>query len=538
MKKRLLLFLILILQVTLFGQPLTRDNYLFLVNSSSKRNCPLYDDGCEINNMTYKSNVLHFNVTVPEKLLRGHSVDDVRKYLSERLIHRQEWYVFTYIYDHLTDVKGALSYDFRIADDNKQFTDSSFSICFTTEEYRAIKVARSKSNTADNKAWKARQEVELMVKEINRLCPKPIDSYLTMSSVSILGDKVAFVFVFKERDNVTFSTVKASRDNLERNIAKSFQAEKETFADIIYAGYGILYAYLDEQTKESFEIFFSNSRLKELLAQSKVATKATDAQMDAFMVEFAQRFLKSNQRNADSTTMWMTSGEYENRVLQFTMMANEDVYNFDLTPDELEVYKKSIAFSVRSDIENMLRIPEIYDGAIVALEHFYQHLKGVRLLILENNTHRGEEIFYTTDELMTAEPFEIEEFEPDTMNSENALDMLRVIVTETQTALLAEYESLGLDSIALDEQYLTYYLAVPDNYDYANAIQEYVDNYASFKESMKQNWVNGDQNMMQLLLLCALARRGLRYQYSDGQGRKVEFIFSVEEIEEILEEQE
>lgn len=138
MKKILPLFLIVICQVTLLAQPLAQREYQLLVTSSSNKNCPLYDDGCLINNLTYKSNALHFNITVSEERLQQHSVDEVRKYLSERLTHRQEWHLFTYMYDHLTDVKGGLSYDFHLEDDNKQLTDSSFFIAVSGDEENVI----------------------------------------------------------------------------------------------------------------------------------------------------------------------------------------------------------------------------------------------------------------------------------------------------------------------------------------------------------------------------------------------------------------
>lgn len=650
MKKRLLLFLMLILQVVLFAQPLSQREYQLLVTSNNKTNCPLYSDGCQVNSLSYKNNVLHFNIVIPEEHLQDYSVDDVRKYLSERLTHRQEGAFFTYMYDHLTDVKGGLSYDFHIEDDNKQLTDSSFSIRFSPEEYRTLKVARNKSNAADNKVWGARNNVQLMVKEINSRCPYSVDPYITFSSVSISGDMVIFLMVFNEQDDVTFSVVKEFRDNIESNLAKVVQSDEETYAEFIDGGYSIQYKYLDEKTKESFEITITKSRLEELLAQSEDATQATDAQMDAFMADFTRRYVRNNQlMTFDTTRMWMTSGEYENRILQFTMTANEGVYDLGMTPRELEVFKKTVAASFKKDFDKMLQTPEIYDGAIVTREHFYQHLQGVRLYVLEKNTHRGVELSYTTEELLnfdfpddsympkvtnsrkshyiefnyivesiakerlpmnigddtlfnmqlvdgnlvmgvslhSAEDIDTNEFknemfalflsdfsesfwevmlelelgicyqihtsasskpmeirlspeevegysELDTLDSKTALKVLRGIVAEIQAQVHSEGESLGIDSVSLDEKNLTFFIALLD--DEENVMDEFEDEYTSFKELIRQELLVDDEDFKYALQLCIYANMGFRYCFFDSHGRKVDFIFSVEEIEGLLEE--
>lgn len=651
MKRRLLLFLMLILQVALFAQPLTQREYQLLVTSNNKTNCPLYDDGCQVNGLSYKNNVLHFNIAIPEEYLQDYSVADFRKYLSERLTHRQEGPLFTYMYDHLTDVKGGLSYDFHIEDDNKQLTDSSFSIRFSPEEYRALKVARNKSNAADNKAWGGRNNAQLQVKEINSGCPYSFDPYITFLSASISGDTVIFLMLLKEQDDVDFSFLKESRDNIENNLAKVVQSDEETCVDFIDGGFGIQYKYLDEKTKESFEITFTNSRLKELLAQSEDASEATDAQMDAFMVDFTQRYVRNNQlMNSDTTRMWMSSGEYENRILHFTMTANEGVYDLGLTPRELEVFKKTLAAFFKRDFDKMLQTPEIYDGAIITLEHFYQHLQGIRLYVLEKNTHRGVELSYTTEDLLNFDfpddsylpnvinsrkshyiefnylvesvakerlpmniggdtflnmqlvdgnlvmevslhsaevmdtnefknemfalflsdfsedfwemmlelelgicyqihtnasskpieirlsPEEVEDYgELDTLDSKTALKVLRGIVAEIQAQVHSEGESLGIDSVSLDEKNLSFFIAVSG--DEENVIDEFEDDYASFKELLRQELSVDDEGFKYALQLCIYANIGFRYCFFDSHDRKVDFIFSVEEIEGILEQQ-
>lgn len=400
MKKGLLLLFLCFVQLALFGQPLTRDNYLFLVNSNSSRNCPMYDDGCTVKSLSYRSNVLHFNIVIPEKTLRGRLVEDVRTYLSERLTHRQEWYLFTYIYDHLTDVNGGLSYDFHLEDDNKHLTDSAFTIHFTSEEYRALKAARNKSNSADNKTWKARHEVQMYVDEMNRECPRATDAYLTCSSVSVLNDMVSLVFVFKEQGEVTFATVKAVRDRLEHNLVQNLKQNPRELGYFIQAGYALLYSYLDIDTKESMEIYFPLDKLKVLYAQSKNTTPATEAQLDAYMTEFAQRFVETTQLTADTTTGWISDGEYENRILQFTLSMQKDSFDLGRPSEELEVLKKTLAFALKMEMNRLLAVPDDYEGAVVTKDMFYQHLKGVRIVFLEKNTHRGMEAFYTTEEFL------------------------------------------------------------------------------------------------------------------------------------------
>lgn len=404
MKKGPLLLFLCFVQLALCGQPLSRNDYLFLINSSSNHNCPLYDDGCTVKSFSFRDNVLHFNLVIPEKTLRGRSVEDVRTYLSERLTHRQEWYIFTYIYDHLTDVNGSLSYDFHLEDDNEHLTDSSFTVYFTSEEYRALKAARNKSNSADNKTWKARHEVQMYVDEMNRECPHAMDAYLTCSSVSVVNGKVSLVFVFKEQGEVTFATVKSIRDRLEHNLAQNLKQNPRELQNFIQAGYSLMYSYLDVDNKESMEIYFPVEQLKVLYAQSKNTTPATEAQLDAYMAKFAQRFVETSQLTSDTTTGWISDGEYEDRILQFILSMQKDAFDVGRPSEELEVLKKTLAFALKMDMNRLLAVPDDYEGAVVTKDMFYQHLKGVRIVFLEKNTHRGMEAFYTTEEFLNLDP--------------------------------------------------------------------------------------------------------------------------------------
>lgn len=644
MRKRFVFFLILLFQWTLYGQPLSRDTYLFVVNSNSKRNCPLYVDGCTVKNLSYKGNVLHFNLSVPKDMLVQQSVDDVRRYLSSRLIYHQENYLFTYLYDHLIDVSGGLSYDLQLVDQQKRPIDSSFSIFFTSGEYKTIINERKKTKPSDVKIWKARNEVRNYVRESNRQCPFAMDSYLTYSSVRDRNDRILFEILFNEHDGVNFSVVKNSRSVIEKKLVGVIKREKKLLLNCVTAGYGISWLYVDAKTQDSMDVFISKDRLKALYAQGENEKEATDAQMDAYMDSFVKNYVLINQATTDTTFGWISDGEYNDHILQFTMTTQKDSFEFEKTKEEMEVVRKLIALSFRLETEQILGEPDEYEGAIVTQAHFYEHLQGLRYYILEKGTHRGLELLFSKEEIrdvkvpdfgaltlydqkmmyakllytidvyvkpklpervgnitirniqmigsnmvvdaflhrdvntntndlkeilfrtfmlvydylwddlrklplgihfhaftqqetnpleIVVTPQEIAAIDDSNILSvEEALEILQNNVVENQERVQISKE-LVQDSLSLDKQYLTYHYTLQK--DCGVGIKSYKENHFQYREILKANLMNLDVLGLDLLQICVLAERGLRYQIVDFKKKKVDFIFTVEDLKDILE---
>lgn len=118
------------------------------------------------------------------------------------------------------------------------------------------------------------------------------------------------------------------------------------------------------------------------------------------------------------------------------------------------------------------------------------------------------------------------------LSVEEALEILQNNVVENQERVQISKE-LVQDSLSLDKQYLTYHYTLQK--DCGVGIKSYKENHFQYREILKANLMNLDVLGLDLLQICVLAERGLRYQIVDFRKKKVDFIFTVEDLKDILE---
>lgn len=384
----------------LHAQPIDREMFAKVTGMNSKRNCPMWVDHVTVEKLTYSSGVLHFHITAEEDVLMGLSPAELKEFCADRLRYRLEHTYFNYLYSHLGDINGGVAYDVSI-----KGTDSAFTIRYSPQEMRQIWADRSKPAYKDGERWNARLDMQMDVYASNRQsADNPIFPGQTIVRDSIFIDHETLVFHFRSINDTVFNDRKGRQDEILEQLRNDFVREADLLEEVVEAEYAIRFEYANASRTDSFSIGFTVEELERLLDIADNLVPANDSQMDAYMKEALQE-MAENMDSFDSTgKLKLVSADYMDGMLLFVISVSENTMNFNMTPNEQEIIKKAFISVLKTIIDESFETPEIWDNTIVTKEMFLDRLKGVRVLYMEENTHRTNDIDITKEEIVNGKP--------------------------------------------------------------------------------------------------------------------------------------
>lgn len=392
------LMLCLVFVSSLEAQPIDREMYAKVVGMNTKRNCPYYAEGWVVNKLRYSPGYLHFDITLRDGFVHGRDSAELRQYFADRLRYRLEPVEFNYLYEKLGDIKGGFVYDIILDSAQHRLT-----LTFPPAEVRQIWSDRTKPEYKDNKRWAARNILYRDIYHTNANLPKRMDIYTSYDSIGISGDTITFIHTFYEGENFRKSQVESVMPQFKNQYKSNILLNTEYLKRLVEARMNLLFVIRDTSNQVFAGFLISHSELTDWLKGSGNLKSATNAQIDAFIREQIIQKDSAWATTLPDDSIRLTSIGYADRTIQYVYTVHPDIYNVSSGPEEQELMKKSMAINLRRIIEGLIRDSIAYDGGIITLERFYQHIKGIQLLYMEDGNRRTIDIFIPSDEIRNSQ---------------------------------------------------------------------------------------------------------------------------------------
>lgn len=392
------LMLCLVFVSSLEAQPIDREMYAKVVGMNTKRNCPYYAEGWVVNKLRYSPGYLHFDITLRDGFVHGRDSAELRQYFADRLRYRLEPVEFNYLYEKLGDIKGGFVYDIILDSAQHRLT-----LTFPPAEVRQIWSDRTKPEYKDNKRWAARNILYRDIYHTNANLPKRMDIYTSYDSIGISGDTITFIHTFYEWENFRKSQVESVMPQFKNQYKSNILLNTEYLKRLVEARMNLLFVIRDTSNQVFAGFLISHSELTDWLKGSGNLKSATNAQIDAFIREQIIQKDSAWATTLPDDSIRLTSIGYADRTIQYVYTVHPDIYNVSSGPEEQELMKKSMAINLRRIIEGLIRDSIAYDGGIITLERFYQHIKGIQLLYMEDGNRRTIDIFIPSDEIRNSQ---------------------------------------------------------------------------------------------------------------------------------------
>lgn len=380
------------------AQPIDREMYAKVVGMNTKRNCPYYAEGWVVNKLRYSPGYLHFDITLRDGFVHGRDSAELRQYFADRLRYRLEPVEFNYLYEKLGDIKGGFVYNIILDSAQNRLT-----LKFSPAEARQIWADRTKPEYKDNKRWAARNILYRDIYHTNANLPKRMDIYTSYDSIGISGDTITFIHTFYEGENFRKSQVESVMPQFKNQYKSNILLNTEYLKRLVEARMNLLFVIRDTSNQVFAGFLISHSELTDWLKGSGNLKSATNAQIDAFIREQIIQKDSAWATTLPDDSIRLTSIGYADRTIQYVYTVHPDIYNVSSGPEEQELMKKSMAINLRRIIEGLIRDSIAYDGGIITLERFYQHIKGIQLLYMEDGNRRTIDIFIPSDEIRNSQ---------------------------------------------------------------------------------------------------------------------------------------
>ena len=391
------IFLILTAAGTLCAQPIDREMYAKVVGMNTKRNCPYYEEGWVVNKLRYTPGYLHFDITLQENFIPGNDSAQLRQYLADRIRYRLEPDEFNYLLQKLGDINGGFVYD--IVTDS---TQTKLTLKYPPAEARQIWVDRSKPAYKDNKRWKARNRLSREVCVANESLPRQVDEFTRADAAVLTQDTLLYLYTFFERETLKKEQLNATLPQIRNQIKSNLQLQPQYLELLVEAGIDLIYRYSDTDRVLFTEIRLPHSELMDLLKVSGRLKPATDEQIDHFIREQILEKEAVAISNDPSDSLRLTSVDYANRTIQFTYTVIPEYYQDGMSPETVELVRKSTAANLNRNFSLLMGNSAVYDGGIITLDRFYQHIKGVQMLYMEEGTRRATDVFISTEDIQNS----------------------------------------------------------------------------------------------------------------------------------------
>ncbi|MBR4913085.1 MAG: hypothetical protein IKZ54_09650 [Bacteroidales bacterium] len=395
------IFLMLMAVGTLCAQPIDREMYAKVVGMNTKRNCPYYEEGWVVNKLRYTPGYLHFDITLQENFIPGNDSAQLRQYLADRIRYRMEPDEFNYLLQKLGDINGGFVYD--IVTDSSQ---TKLTLKYPPAEARQIWADRSKPAYKDNKRWKARNRLSREVRIVNASLPRMIDEFTRADFAEITQDTLLYQYTFFEKEYLKKEQLIATLPQIRNQIKSNLQLQPDYLELLVDSRINLTYRYLDTDRVLFTEILLPYFELMDLLKTSGKLKPATDEQIDHFIREQIIEKEAVAISNDPDDSLRLTSVDYANRTIQYTYTVIPEYYQDGMTPETVELVRKSTAAHLNRIFNIMMGNSTVYDGGIITLDRFYQHIKGVQMLYMEEGTRRTTDIFISTKDILNSPTFD------------------------------------------------------------------------------------------------------------------------------------
>lgn len=383
------------------AQNADREGFVLMVEENSKQ-CPYDLEGIVVDSITYDSGYLHFNFTMEDIYMFGRSVPEMKSYFADLLRYRYEPKREHKLYVKLAEIKGGLSYDLTLDSSRR-----SFSLQYTPEEFQQIWADREKPEYQDSLKWLARHYVfiELYLENHYSLMPRSDNQEpLNIDSASLTDETITFYVSCTDAD---FPYVSEHRD-----VQKSFWDSRLLFDDsdnplllvCHHAGYDFRVVYENLSRTDSFHIHYPDSVLVEMIDQVNKFTLATDEQLEAYIRNSAKNskgWLAVLDEGPDSYKLQEV--EYHDRTLYLNYIVSEGRMILNMSPDDTLSLKQYLCATIKNALESDYEVPEIIsDTVLITAEGLLQHLRGVKLLFIEENTRKALTLDISAEDLANA----------------------------------------------------------------------------------------------------------------------------------------
>lgn len=391
------IFLMLMAAGTLCAQPIDREMYAKVVGMNTKRNCPYYEEGWVVNKLRYTPGYLHFDITLQENFIPRNDSAQLRQYLADRIRYRLEPDEFNYLLQKLGDINGGFVYD--IVTDSSQ---TKLTLKYPPAEARQIWSDRSKPAYKDNKRWAARNRLSRGLRIANAELPQQINEFTRADTVFLTQDTLFHLFTFFESEQLRKEQVKATLPQIRNQIKSNLQLQPDYLELLVASKINLTFRYLDPTGVLFTDVRLPNSELMDLLKTSGKLKPATDEQIDHFIREQILEKETLVISNDPGDSLRLTSVDYANRTIQYTYTVIPEYYQDGMGPETVELVRKSTAVHLNRIFNIMMGNSAVYDGGIITLDRFYQHIKGVQMLYMEEGTRRTTDIFISTEDILNS----------------------------------------------------------------------------------------------------------------------------------------
>ena len=340
---------------------------------------------------------LHFDITLQENFIPGNDSAQLRQYLADRIRYRLEPDEFNYLLQKLGDINGGFVYD--IVTDS---TQTKLTLKYPPAEARQIWADRSKPAYKDNKRWKARNRLSREVRVANESLPRQVDEFTRADAAVLTQDSLLYLYTFFERETLKKEQLSATLPQIRNQIKSNLQLQPQYLELLVEAGIDLIYRYSDTDRVLFTEIRLPHSELMDLLKVSGRLKPATDEQIDHFIREQILEKEAVAISNDPSDSLRLTSVDYANRTIQFTYTVIPEYYQDGMSPETVELVRKSTAANLNRNFSLLMGNSAVYDGGIITLDRFYQHIKGVQMLYMEEGTRRATDVFISTEDIQNS----------------------------------------------------------------------------------------------------------------------------------------
>lgn len=378
------------------AQPIDREMFAKVVGMNSKRNCPMWVDGVTVEKLTYSPGILHFHITAEEDVLMDMSTSELKELCADRLRYRLEHTYFNYLYSHLGDINGGVAYDVTI-----KGTDSAFTIRYTPQEMRQIWADRTKPAYKDGDRWDARLTLQIDLYSTNRhSADNPVAPGQTIFRDSIYIANETLTFLFHTINDAFFNNLKEKQKTITEDLRYDFIRDADLLEEVVATEYAVRFLYVNTSRTDSLSIEFTPEELEQLLETAEELAPANESQMEAFMKESAKVMLDNFEPFDSAEENKLVSADFKDGIYLFVFSTPENTMNYNMTPNEQDIVKKTLISVMKTTIEEAFETPEIWNSVIITKESFLNQMKGVRVLYMEENTRRTNDIYITTEEIV------------------------------------------------------------------------------------------------------------------------------------------
>lgn len=370
--------------------------------AENSKHCPYDLAGIVVYNIAYDSGYLHFDFTMEDIYMFGRSIPELKTYFANLLRYRYDPEIEHDLYVKLAEIKGGLCYDMTLDSSRRSFT-----LRYTPDEFQQIWADREKPEYRDSAKWLARHAVfmELYLENHYSLTPRSENQDpLNIDSANVTDEAVTF---YVSCDDEHFPYVLENLD-----VQKEYWDNRLLFDYSDYpmllichnAGYEIRVVYENLSRTDSFHIHYPDSVLVEMIDQVNKFTLATDEQLEAYIQNSAKNskgWLAVLDEGPDSYKLQEV--EYHDRTLYLNYIVSEGRMILNMSPDDTLSLKQYLCATIKNALESDYEVPEIIsDTVLITAEGLLQHLRGVKLLFIEENTRKALTLDISAEDLANA----------------------------------------------------------------------------------------------------------------------------------------